>query len=121
MGVHYSDGIRDPCSGDSGGPLLVKKRGEMMLVATVFGDGFDCVTGTFQGDGKWNTVRPYIGWIMENGFTTNHGGEIGKVRKHSITKRIGEKTANKFEDKRENVNMNMINMKMNMKNMKMNK
>merc|ERR1712002_214697 len=43
-----------PCTGDSGGPLLVKNGKEWSVVATLLGRGYDCRDGTFNGDDKWS-------------------------------------------------------------------
>ena len=64
--------LTDPCKGDSGGPLAIKRNGEWELVgvlkvntylsqggryiATMIfqGEGYDCRTNTTSGDGKWS-------------------------------------------------------------------
>merc|ERR1712042_35091 len=54
-----------PCEGDSGGPLLVKDRGEWKLVATLSGGGYNCMTGRIQQtfpDDRWNSNQPILNW-----------------------------------------------------------
>ena len=55
----------DPCGGDSGGPLLAKRNGELLLYATLYGAGFDCRTNGTRGDGEWNALAPHKDWIQE--------------------------------------------------------
>ena len=46
-----------PCSGDSGGPLLIKTRqGEWEVVATLQGGGYNCKTGKHKGNDNWSRV-----------------------------------------------------------------
>ena len=60
----------DPCSGDSGGPLLIRnnKTYEWMLVATLLGGGHNCETfeplnPDQDKTGDWNKVTPHLKWI----------------------------------------------------------
>ena len=46
-----------PCSGDSGGPLLVWNGRDWSVVATLVGNGYDCNTGITNGDDMWSSVR----------------------------------------------------------------
>jgi hypothetical protein len=55
---------QDPCTGDSGGPLMYRDEAskKWIIIGTVNGGGFDCRTGevnTFEGtdNGLWNKVR----------------------------------------------------------------
>jgi hypothetical protein len=57
--VKKIDGIhQDPCSGDSGGPLMYQDWGSdrWIIIGTVQGGGFDCRTDTVNGNGIWNKV-----------------------------------------------------------------
>jgi len=67
------DVYQDPCSGDSGGPLMYlnKSTNKYVLIGTVQGGGFDCRDGnvyTWEGttDGMWNKVTEHMGWIEKN-------------------------------------------------------
>ena len=59
----------DACSGDSGGPLLIREEGEITeftLIATLLGGGIDCSVGQTEGEeehGDWNKVTPHLQWI----------------------------------------------------------
>ena len=55
----------DPCSGDSGGPLLAEKNGELVLYATLFGRGYNCKTNITKGYGEWNSLAPHKDWIQK--------------------------------------------------------
>jgi len=63
---------QDPCSGDSGGPLMFhnKAQAKYILIGTVQGHGYDCRTDTvdkFEGsdNGVWNKVTAHMEWITE--------------------------------------------------------
>jgi len=48
-----------PCSGDSGGPLLVWRNGQYELLATLWGGGYDCRKNTMDIDrmgDRWNKI-----------------------------------------------------------------
>ena len=55
----------DPCSGDSGGPLLKWSdfHDAFAMYATLNGGGYDCVLNSTNGDGVWNSVFPHTEWI----------------------------------------------------------
>ena len=60
----------DTCSGDSGGPLLLRdsKTYKWMLVATLLGGGHNCDTyeplnPEQDKTGDWNKVTPHLRWI----------------------------------------------------------
>jgi len=56
---------KDPCSGDSGGPLMWKNNDEKMtVIGTVFGGGFNCDTNSFTSDQIWSNVTSHLNWIM---------------------------------------------------------
>jgi len=61
--------VQDPCSGDSGGPLMWQSAaGRFILIGTVFGQGYDCRRGKFgsfegSNDGIWNKVSTHSDWI----------------------------------------------------------
>ena len=76
--IYDEDGrLIDPCKGDSGGPLAIKRNGEWELVGVlkvcfqwwftqgqdsctmkwskfVQGEGYDCTTNKINGDGLWS-------------------------------------------------------------------
>jgi len=61
---------QDPCSGDSGGPLMYfnKARGSYEIIGTLAGGGYSCVRNKvhfFEGsqNGIWNKISNWIGWI----------------------------------------------------------
>lgn len=59
---------KDPCRGDSGGPLMYRGRDRWVIIGTVYGGGYDCKTGktsTFEGsiNGLWNRVSAHTDWI----------------------------------------------------------
>merc|ERR1712142_99375 len=63
---------QDPCSGDSGGPLMFynETASKYVLIGTVQGKGYDCRTGKvseFEGFrvGVWNKVSAHMDWIQE--------------------------------------------------------
>merc|ERR1712215_256037 len=60
----------DPCSGDSGGPLMHKNKQtkRWTLIGTVSGGGYDCEegeVGTVEGstNGFWNKVNSHSKWL----------------------------------------------------------
>merc|ERR1712215_15907 len=60
----------DPCSGDSGGPLMHKNKQtkRWTLIGTVMGGGYDCEhdkVNTFEGStiGVWNKVNSHSKWL----------------------------------------------------------
>jgi len=60
----------DPCSGDSGGPLMHqnKQTKRWTLIGTVMGGGYDCkrdTTHTLEGsnNGQWNKVSSHSEWL----------------------------------------------------------
>jgi len=61
----------DPCSGDSGGPLMwMDNVGRFRIIGTVEGGGFNCdanYQATSYGDKrqKYNNVMNYLGWIKD--------------------------------------------------------
>jgi len=62
----------DVCSGDSGGPLMIRDRStkKYILIGTVMGGGYDCGSDnmtSFEGsvDGVWNKVSAHTDWIKE--------------------------------------------------------
>jgi len=67
------DGMfQDPCSGDSGGPLMYHNvsTSSYVLIGTVNGGGYDCRTdseGSFEGsnNGVWNKVSAHMEWILK--------------------------------------------------------
>jgi len=63
---------KDPCSGDSGGPLMIqsKKTKRWTLIGTVMGQGYDCthnVVDTLEGsnNGVWNKVSSHSKWLKK--------------------------------------------------------
>ena len=68
----------DPCSGDSGGPLLKWSdfHDAFAMYATLNGGGYDCVLNSTNGDGVWNSVFPHTEWISNfikgDLFSINH-------------------------------------------------
>merc|ERR1719334_1574800 len=62
---------KDPCSGDSGGPLMYKdpKTGRYVLIGTVQGGGYSCKTDKIQNKeyGQiWNNVSYWADWTKQN-------------------------------------------------------
>jgi len=56
--------ITDPCKGDSGGPLAMKRGGEWELVGVLKGEGYNCRRNEFNGDGLWSNVASQRNWIL---------------------------------------------------------
>merc|ERR1719431_2176680 len=63
---------QDPCSGDSGGPLMYYNQttSRYVLIGTVQGEGYNCRTGgvgSFEGsdNGVWNKVSAHMEWIKD--------------------------------------------------------
>ena len=57
----------DPCSGDSGGPLLLRDSNqEWTLVGTLIGGGFDCSQPFDRKDNTsdWSKVSVHVRWIQ---------------------------------------------------------
>jgi len=66
------DEYQDPCSGDSGGPLMYfdSSSGRYVLIGTVQGGGYDCrhdTVAVFEGsdNGVWNKVSAHMEWIQQ--------------------------------------------------------
>merc|ERR1711942_77561 len=66
------DRYQDPCSGDSGGPLMYynKTTSRYVLIGTVIGNGYDCTrdfVSTYEEstNGLWNKVSAHMKWIQE--------------------------------------------------------
>merc|ERR1712106_698448 len=56
----------DPCFGDSGGPLLLRGLDhKWVIVATLYGGGFDCANFFDRSDNTsdWNRIDVHIPWI----------------------------------------------------------
>merc|ERR1711962_1836641 len=52
-----NDTIKDPCGGDSGGPILAERNNKSCIFGTVVGNGYDCDTRRFKDiGGKWNDM-----------------------------------------------------------------
>ena len=77
--------IRDPCKGDSGGPLIIDNGGQPLLVGVLEvkllycqddkrmlfiispkGEGFNCRTNRSSGDGLWSNVVSQRDWVLEH-------------------------------------------------------
>jgi len=63
---------QDPCSGDSGGPLMYMNEvsGRYVLIGTVQGGGYNCRTdrvNTFDGsdNGVWDKVSAHMEWVQQ--------------------------------------------------------
>merc|ERR1719192_2518565 len=56
--------IKDTCKGDSGGPLVVHNGGQPVLIGVLNGEGYDCETNTFNGDGRWSNVVSQRDWVL---------------------------------------------------------
>ena len=49
--------IKDPCGGDSGGPILAERNNKFCIFGTVYGNGYNCDTRRFKDiGGKWNDM-----------------------------------------------------------------
>merc|ERR1712142_293859 len=64
---------QDPCGGDSGGPLMIRKASSdrFVLIGTLNGQGYICkrdFVSHFEDttDGTWNKVSAHMGWIERN-------------------------------------------------------
>jgi len=86
--------VADPCSGDSGGPLIWKSRApRFVLIGTVQGSGFNCITGhytMFEGsdNGVWNKVSAHSDWIKkamkdehQNGHNSSDVSEEAEIER----------------------------------------
>jgi len=68
--------FKDPCAGDSGGPLMYwnRRAQHYVLIGTVHGKGYDCTSGKVRKlegstNGVWNKVSNwvnYIRWLMRS-------------------------------------------------------
>ena len=70
--------IRDPCKGDSGGPLIIDNGGQPLLIGVlevnyedwilfIFspkGEGFNCITNRTSGYGSWSNVVSQRDWVL---------------------------------------------------------
>ena len=54
--------IKDPCAGDSGGPILAQINNKFCIFATVSGGGYFCDKNIFSGNQKWNDLIPTSLW-----------------------------------------------------------
>ena len=50
--------IKDPCGGDSGGPILTERNNKSCIFGTVLGNGYNCRTDRFSEieGGMWNDM-----------------------------------------------------------------
>jgi len=77
---------QDPCSGDSGGPLMHQTpnsdSSRWVIIGTVRGGGYNCKDGEVNeleghDDGIWNKVSAHTEWILENIAQDKDGGGGG--------------------------------------------
>jgi len=67
----FENKYRDPCSGDSGGPLMQSDNsGRYRIIGTVYGRGYDCRTGNvkkFEGakSGVWSSIPAQLDWVKD--------------------------------------------------------
>merc|ERR1719244_1446170 len=55
---------QDPCSGDSGGPLMSRVGENFILIGSVKGFGFNCMIGTKVSEfGEYNRISHWVDWI----------------------------------------------------------
>ena len=67
--------ITDPCKGDSGGPLAVRRNREWQLVGVLKGEGYNCRDNQTTGDGLWSNVAAQREWILRQLQPQNGNGE----------------------------------------------
>jgi len=67
VGYHWKKEVyKDPCSGDSGGPLMwTDPNGRMRVIGTVQGSGYNCDKDQYHGDQIWNRVEYHLPWIKK--------------------------------------------------------
>jgi len=56
--------ITDPCKGDSGGPLAVRRNSEWQLIGVLKGEGYNCRDNQTTGDGLWTLLLGHWYEIM---------------------------------------------------------
>lgn len=64
------DEYKDPCTGDSGGPLMWQNSDNLMVIlGTVHGGGYDCKKDTvrdiYNGRQVWNNVTAHLDWLKK--------------------------------------------------------
>jgi len=99
--------IKDPCGGDSGGPILAERNNKSCIFGTVFGNGYDCRTDRFNDiGGKWNDMlsmreklNKKIEMKIENSMSMKCDSE--KTRRSGLDQNrvCGEVTSPNYPDK----------------------